>query len=118
MMKAVCLAVLFAFISISSQAISIIQKPQPNPNFKINYTNHQNARTCSFTVEITTSCSSVRYTRDQISISFRDAYDNWIKLFTFSTTIAFNDAAYLTLSPKPSHRNHCHCLTTTAATLL
>lgn len=78
MMKAVCLVVLFAFISISSQARSIIQKPQPNPNFKINSTNHQNARTCSFTVEITTSCSSVRYTRDQISISFGDAYGNQV----------------------------------------
>nr|KAJ0208659.1 hypothetical protein LSAT_V11C400192440 [Lactuca sativa] len=40
MMKAVCLVVLFA-ISITSQARSIIQKPQPNPNFKINSTNHQ-----------------------------------------------------------------------------
>ncbi|KAI3766272.1 hypothetical protein L2E82_16325 [Cichorium intybus] len=78
MMKAVCLVVLFAFISISSQARSIIQKPQPNPNFKINSTNHQNARTCSFIVEITTSCSSVRYTRDQISISFGDAYGNQV----------------------------------------
>ncbi|KAL7604026.1 embryo-specific protein ATS3B [Lactuca sativa] len=77
MMKAVCLVVLFA-ISITSQARSIIQKPQPNPNFKINSTNHQNARTCSFTVEITTSCSSVRYTRDQISISFGDAYGNQV----------------------------------------
>ncbi|KVI06028.1 embryo-specific protein ATS3B-like [Cynara cardunculus var. scolymus] len=80
MMKAVGFILLFALISISSQARSIIQNPQPNPIFKpkTNSTNHQNARTCSFTVEITTSCSSVRYTRDQISISFGDAYGNQV----------------------------------------
>ncbi|KAI3786021.1 hypothetical protein L1987_45148 [Smallanthus sonchifolius] len=80
MMKAVCLVMLclFALISISSQSRSLIQKPQPNPNFHINSTDHQNARTCSFTVRITTSCSSTLYTRDQISVSFGDAYGNQV----------------------------------------
>ncbi|KAJ0231391.1 Embryo-specific protein ATS3B [Hirschfeldia incana] len=33
---------------------------------------------CSYTVIISTSCSSSRYTRDQISIAFGDAYGNQI----------------------------------------
>ncbi|XP_023758980.1 embryo-specific protein ATS3B [Lactuca sativa] len=80
MMKSVCLVVvLFAFISkSSSQTRSIIQNPQPNPNFNVNSTNQQNAQTCSFTVDISTSCSSVKYTRDEISISFGDAYGNQV----------------------------------------
>ena len=42
-MKSVCLVVvLFAFISkSSSQTRSIIQNPQPNPNFNVNSTNQQ-----------------------------------------------------------------------------
>ncbi|KAJ0536888.1 putative PLAT/LH2 domain superfamily protein [Helianthus annuus] len=85
MMKAVCLVLLFALIIIfipsesSSRSSSITLKPQPNPNFKIfNSTDHKNARTCSFTVEVTTSCSSTTYTRDQISLAFGDAYGNQV----------------------------------------
>ncbi|KAL0692178.1 hypothetical protein Bca4012_059358 [Brassica carinata] len=33
---------------------------------------------CSYTVIISTSCSSSRYTRDQISVAFGDAYGNQI----------------------------------------
>lgn len=40
----------------------------------------KNAGTCSYSVVITTSCSSPRYTRDQISISFGDAYGNQVLL--------------------------------------
>ncbi|KAI3716274.1 hypothetical protein L6452_23500 [Arctium lappa] len=74
MMKAVCFVVLCALISASSQATSIIKRPLPNPGFKIISANNQNEETCSFTVRIVTSCSSVPYTRDRISISFGDAY--------------------------------------------
>ncbi|KAB1210801.1 hypothetical protein CJ030_MR2G014105 [Morella rubra] len=38
----------------------------------------ESAASCSYTVVITTSCSSTKYTRDQISISFGDAYGNQI----------------------------------------
>ncbi|XP_071691948.1 embryo-specific protein ATS3B-like [Rutidosis leptorrhynchoides] len=81
MMRAVCVWMLCALISTTSQAKSIIQKPLPNPNFNFNIkspNDHQNQGTCSFTVRIVTSCSSVRYTRDQISISFGDAYGNQV----------------------------------------
>ncbi|XP_074304187.1 embryo-specific protein ATS3A-like [Silene latifolia] len=39
---------------------------------------NQAASTCSFRVQITTSCSSVSSTRDQISLSFGDAYGNQV----------------------------------------
>ncbi|KAK1416789.1 hypothetical protein QVD17_25906 [Tagetes erecta] len=75
MMKTVCFIVLFALIS---TAKSSIKPPLPNPNIKINDTNHKNEGACSFTVRIVTSCSSVPYTRDQISLSFGDAYGNQV----------------------------------------
>nr|XP_043616968.1 embryo-specific protein ATS3A-like [Erigeron canadensis] len=81
MRKALALFALISTIIISSSDArsSIIQKPKPSPNFKINNTtNHTNAQTCSFSVKITTSCSSVSYTRDEISISFGDAYGNQV----------------------------------------
>ncbi|KAI3803460.1 hypothetical protein L1987_31612 [Smallanthus sonchifolius] len=78
MMRTVCFVVLCALISTTSQARSSIKTPLPNPDFKINSTNHQNEGTCSFTVRIVTSCSSVPYTRDQISLSFGDAYGNQV----------------------------------------
>ncbi|KAA8541906.1 hypothetical protein F0562_023058 [Nyssa sinensis] len=76
MMKAAYLLLLFALIFVSSKARSIIPRPQPLTSFKINTT--QNVRSCSFTVSIRTSCSSTRFTRDQISLSFGDAYGNQV----------------------------------------
>lgn len=40
----------------------------------------QNANSCSYTVEVSTSCSSTRYTRDQISLAFGDAYGNQVSI--------------------------------------
>uniref|UniRef100_A0A5B7BNY7 Embryo-specific protein ATS3B n=1 Tax=Davidia involucrata TaxID=16924 RepID=A0A5B7BNY7_DAVIN len=76
MIKAAYFLLLFALILVSSQARSIISRPQPLASFKINTT--QNVRSCSFTVSIRTSCSSTRFTRDQISLSFGDAYGNQV----------------------------------------
>ncbi|KAA8540482.1 hypothetical protein F0562_024599 [Nyssa sinensis] len=39
---------------------------------------NENVRSCSYTVSIRTSCSSPRLTRDQISLSFGDAYGNQV----------------------------------------
>lgn len=73
---------LFSFVFTLSQARSIVQLlPQPLSSFKINTTStsiSKNAGSCSYTVRITTSCSSTRYTRDQISLSFGDAYGNQV----------------------------------------
>lgn len=38
---------------------------------------------CSFTVVIKTSCSSVSFTRDQISLAFGDAYGNQVRIYVF-----------------------------------
>ncbi|GMQ08918.1 hypothetical protein CsSME_00052454 [Camellia sinensis var. sinensis] len=51
---------------------SIIRLPLPLSSFNINKT--QSSSDCSYTVTITTSCSSPKYTRDQISLSFGDSY--------------------------------------------
>ncbi|XP_057967940.1 embryo-specific protein ATS3B-like [Malania oleifera] len=80
-MKAACYLLQLAFIFIAfsqSRARSIIPRPHPLGSFEINTTHSQNAATCSFTVTIKTSCSSPSYTRDQISISFGDAYGNQV----------------------------------------
>ncbi|KAG2715723.1 hypothetical protein I3843_03G093200 [Carya illinoinensis] len=67
----------FAFIFILSEAKSSRLQPQAAAeSFNISYI--QSAASCSYTAVITTSCSSTRYTRDQISISFGDAYGNQI----------------------------------------
>ncbi|KAI3455329.1 hypothetical protein Pfo_011992 [Paulownia fortunei] len=75
-MSALFFLLIFAFIFSSSQSRFIVPRPQPLSSLKINTT--QNAGTCSFTVSIRTSCSSTRYTRDRISLSFGDAYGNQV----------------------------------------
>lgn len=74
------LLLIFIFASSPSQGRSIIRRPQPLPSssFKINTTQFENQRQCSFTVVVRTSCSSTRYTRDRISLSFGDAYGNQV----------------------------------------
>ncbi|CAA2980743.1 embryo-specific ATS3B-like [Olea europaea subsp. europaea] len=77
MMRALFFTLLFTLIIIPfSQARSIFPRPQIRPSFKINTT--ENRRSCSFTVSIRTSCSSIRYTRDHISLAFGDAYGNQV----------------------------------------
>ncbi|GAA0164314.1 hypothetical protein LIER_19980 [Lithospermum erythrorhizon] len=67
----------FYLFFINTRARSIIQRPQPSFSFKINSTS-ENYGSCSFTVMIRTSCYSTSYTRDQISLSFGDAYGNQV----------------------------------------
>ncbi|KAJ8431861.1 hypothetical protein Cgig2_023505 [Carnegiea gigantea] len=50
----------------------------PLPLLTLRIKPNQTASSCSFRVQITTSCSSVKYTRDQISLSFGDAYGNQV----------------------------------------
>ncbi|XAR50557.1 hypothetical protein NMG60_11004912 [Bertholletia excelsa] len=61
------------FTTSVAQSILLEDKPQPFPSFKINNTQNV-AASCSYSVTITTSCSSPTYTRDQISLAFGDAY--------------------------------------------
>ncbi|KAL5195128.1 Embryo-specific protein ATS3B [Glycine soja] len=61
-----------------SESKSVSLLPHAADSFNVSYIQMKNAGTCSYSVVITTSCSSPRYTRDQISISFGDAYGNQI----------------------------------------
>ncbi|WOH09856.1 hypothetical protein DCAR_0729316 [Daucus carota subsp. sativus] len=76
--SSVLLLNLISLLSFSQARSSIVPLPQPAlSSFKINTTS-KNDRSCSYTVRITTSCSSPVYTRDQISLSFGDAYGNQV----------------------------------------
>ncbi|KAF9668273.1 hypothetical protein SADUNF_Sadunf15G0111800 [Salix dunnii] len=69
----------FCFVLGLSQADqSIISRLQPQPLESFNLSLVQNVGSCYYTVVISTSCSSPRYTRDQISLSFGDAYGNQV----------------------------------------
>ncbi|GKV35844.1 hypothetical protein SLEP1_g44051 [Rubroshorea leprosula] len=79
-MNSPLLLLLFVFFTLS-HANSItnlqIEFPQPLKSFSINETQN-GVRSCSYTVKFITSCSSTVYTRDQISLSFGDAYGNQV----------------------------------------
>ncbi|XP_021760808.1 embryo-specific protein ATS3A-like [Chenopodium quinoa] len=71
---------IFSIISIHASSSSPIPSTESTlPLFSIRIKpNQTTASTCTFRVRITTSCSSVSYTRDQISLSFGDAYGNQV----------------------------------------
>ncbi|PON50940.1 Embryo-specific [Parasponia andersonii] len=70
-------ALLFTF-SLADDSTSILPRPHSLSSFNPNNTQLQNRGTCSYTVSIKTSCSSTKYTRDRISLSFGDAYGNQV----------------------------------------
>ncbi|XP_062153644.1 embryo-specific protein ATS3B-like [Alnus glutinosa] len=76
MIKALVFLLQLTFILIFSEAKSSGLQPQAAKSFNVSYL--QSSTSCSYTVVVTTSCSSTRYTRDQISIAFGDAYGNQI----------------------------------------
>ncbi|KZV56059.1 hypothetical protein F511_06076 [Dorcoceras hygrometricum] len=76
MYEALCFLLLCSLATSVSQSRSIIPSPHPLSSLRINAT--QNQIGCSFTVSIRTSCYSTRYTRDQISLAFGDAYGNQV----------------------------------------
>ncbi|KAI4324908.1 hypothetical protein MLD38_030350 [Melastoma candidum] len=70
------LLVLLPLLALSREADSSALQPRAEENFNITYI--QNSASCTYRVVIVTSCSSPRHTRDQISLSFGDAYGNQI----------------------------------------
>ncbi|KAJ9139958.1 hypothetical protein P3X46_030649 [Hevea brasiliensis] len=66
----------FAFLFIIAEAESISPKPHALDSFNLSLI--QTVGSCSYQVIISTSCSSPKYTRDQISLAFGDAYGNQI----------------------------------------
>ncbi|CAH9098726.1 unnamed protein product [Cuscuta europaea] len=74
---ALTIAMFFA-TSIAAASGDVSTEPHIDTSFHANANHHQQigASKCSYTVSIKTSCSSVKYTRDKISLSFGDAYSN------------------------------------------
>ncbi|CAN1265139.1 Embryo-specific protein ATS3B [Linum perenne] len=72
------LLLVFSVLVVCSAADSVLTlQPHAVESFNLSLI-QEVGRTCSYTVEISTSCSSSVYTRDQISIAFGDAYGNQI----------------------------------------
>ncbi|KAG2240034.1 hypothetical protein Bca52824_091154 [Brassica carinata] len=70
---------ILCFVSSIFLSVSESKVLEPHAAESFNVSLIQKLRTsCSYTVLISTSCSSSRYTRDQISIAFGDAYGNQI----------------------------------------
>ncbi|KAF3552107.1 hypothetical protein DY000_02006108 [Brassica cretica] len=65
----------FAFSTFLAVSESKLLEPHAAESFNVSLIQKLGA-SCSYTVIISTSCSSSRYTRDQISIAFGDAYGN------------------------------------------
>ncbi|KAK9706166.1 hypothetical protein RND81_07G108400 [Saponaria officinalis] len=87
MMKIISLSLIFALITLinfhntlSSTSVEINEDEHiypsvdPLPLLSLRIKPNQISAGCSYRVEITTGCSSVPYTRDQIGLSFGDAY--------------------------------------------
>nr|GLL20451.1 uncharacterized protein LOC109186510 [Ipomoea trifida] len=70
------LAIFFFFFTTSTASRDISELPHFNRSFTVKANPQIGAAKCSYKVDIRTSCSSVKYTRDQISLSFGDAYGN------------------------------------------
>uniref|UniRef100_A0A9I9CQB8 Embryo-specific protein ATS3B-like n=1 Tax=Cucumis melo TaxID=3656 RepID=A0A9I9CQB8_CUCME len=69
-----CLLLTSAILFPSLEATELL--PKPAESFNLTYI--QQLGSCSYSVVISTSCLSPTYTRDQISLSFGDAYGNQI----------------------------------------
>ncbi|XP_006399200.2 embryo-specific protein ATS3B [Eutrema salsugineum] len=69
------LVTLLCFVFSVSGSI-IVSNPHAAESFNASLI--QNLGSCSYTVIISTSCSSPRYTRDQISLAFGDGYGNQV----------------------------------------
>ncbi|XP_022140983.1 embryo-specific protein ATS3B-like isoform X2 [Momordica charantia] len=76
MKRLLCFLLSSVFLFALSEATQLL--PQPAESFNFNLTYIQQAGSCSYSVVISTSCSSPSYTRDHISLSFGDAYGNQI----------------------------------------
>ncbi|CAG7860326.1 hypothetical protein BRARA_I00683 [Brassica rapa] len=67
---------LLCFVSLSVSESKVLE-PHAAESFNVSLI-QKLGTSCSYRVIISTSCSSSRYTRDQISIAFGDAYGNQI----------------------------------------
>ncbi|AED97580.1 unnamed protein product [Arabidopsis thaliana] len=71
---------LISFVFIISTSVyesKVLDPPHVAESFNVSLI-QKLGNTCAYTVIISTSCSSTRYTRDQISVAFGDGYGNQI----------------------------------------
>ncbi|EEF37933.1 conserved hypothetical protein [Ricinus communis] len=82
MVKLLSFLLIFVFFSIISPPATSVSPPQPHllNSFPPKSIQAANARSCSYTVVVKTSCSSSSYTRDKISLAFGDSYGNEVYL--------------------------------------
>ncbi|XP_019449412.1 PREDICTED: formin-1-like isoform X1 [Lupinus angustifolius] len=82
MMKQVLLLLLFLAYGLTlSVSESKSGPPVPHaadPSFTVGYIQMKSAANCSYRVVLTTSCTSPKFTNDQIGIVFGDAYGNQV----------------------------------------
>ncbi|KAH9623927.1 hypothetical protein KSS87_010515 [Heliosperma pusillum] len=64
--------------TLPSEPTHTIPSSDPLPLLSLRIKPNLTASSCSYRVQITTGCSSVKYTGDQISLSFGDAYGNQV----------------------------------------
>ncbi|RAL37264.1 unnamed protein product [Cuscuta campestris] len=70
-------AIIFFLITTTRASRDLSKQPNIDKSFTTNNASHKiGSSKCSYTVSIKTSCSSVKYTRDKISLSFGDSYRN------------------------------------------
>ncbi|KAG6576771.1 Embryo-specific protein ATS3B, partial [Cucurbita argyrosperma subsp. sororia] len=74
MKRVLCFLLTSALLLALLEATELL--PESAESFNLTYI--QQLGSCSYSVVISTSCSSPTYTRDQISVSFGDAYGNQI----------------------------------------
>ncbi|CAD5335607.1 unnamed protein product [Arabidopsis thaliana] len=70
---------LISFVFLISTSVSeskVLDPPHVAESFNVSLI-QKLGNTCAYTVIISTSCSSTRYTRDQISVAFGDGYDTF-----------------------------------------
>ncbi|KAJ0259388.1 Embryo-specific protein ATS3A [Hirschfeldia incana] len=75
MLRVAISLILLALCSVTSARSFVTTRPGPIDSF-LPTPKLEGAKVCSYTVIIKTSCSSVSYTRDKISIAFGDVYGN------------------------------------------
>ncbi|KAL8136884.1 hypothetical protein V2J09_002885 [Rumex salicifolius] len=74
------LFVLLPLIFLQANAVDSDRPSNPLPLLPLRIKPNQTASSCTYTVAITTSCSSPSYTRDLVSLSFGDAYGNQVNV--------------------------------------
>ncbi|KAE9592626.1 hypothetical protein Lal_00028743 [Lupinus albus] len=81
MMKQAILLLFLAFgltLSVSDSKFGSLLPQAADQSFSVGYIQMKSAENCSYRVVISTSCSSPKFTTDEISIVFGDAYGNQV----------------------------------------